>query len=231
MTKANDMIQLQQQVAQMQKQLQANNAYKHSAIHKRMEKEAEKWFDEKVAEKETVLQQQKFIKETIANMMLGKPEHRDVSTIKTVNGVLMRVATDDQANVVKVEPIKSFGELDYAERSQLMTENKKLYTRLKHDVYKPEMNDFHIDVMVTDGIKYDEWSILADTPQKPSLEGLSMDDSSKVLSDYRTATEAHTTRLTTYQTDKTAYETGVMNNDLRECESKIESINRELNGE
>ncbi|QYF85035.1 hypothetical protein KY492_12540 [Brevibacterium sp. PAMC21349] len=231
MTKqSNEMIQLQQQVAQMQKQLQANNAYKHSSIFKRMNKEAEKWFDEKVAEKETVLQQQKFIKETIANMMLGKPQHRDVSTIKTVNGVLMRVATDEQANVVKVEPIKSFGELDYSERSQLMTENKKLYTRLKHDVYKPEMNDFHIDVMVTDGIKFDEWAILADTPQKPNLEGLGMEDSSKVLNDYRTATEAHTARLTTYQADKTAFETGTMNNDLRECESKIEAINSELQG-
>lgn len=230
MTKANDMIALQQQVQQLSKQLQANNSYKHTSIFKRMQKESEKWFDEKVAEKETVLQQQKFIKETITNMMLGKPEHRDVSTIKTVNGVLMRVATDEQANVVKVEPIKSFGELDYAERSQLMTENKKLYARLQHDVYKPEMNDFHIDVMVTDGIKFDEWSILADTPQKPNISGLGIEDSSKVLSDYRTAIEAHTARLTTYQTDKTAYETGVMNNDLRECESKIEVINNELQG-
>ncbi|KQU17238.1 hypothetical protein ASG65_10105 [Bacillus sp. Leaf13] len=231
MTKANELIQLQKQVQQLSKQLQANNSYKHTSIFKRMEKEAEKWYDTKQEEKQTALQQQNFIKETIANMMLGKLEHRDVSTIKTVNGVLMRVATDEQANVVKVEPIKSFGELDYSERSQLMTENKKLYTRLQHDVYKPEMNDFHIDVMVSDGIKFDEWSILADTPQKPDISGLSMDDASKVLREYQTATEAHTARLTTYQNDKTAYETGVMNNDLREAETKVETINRELNGE
>ncbi|NCT38077.1 hypothetical protein GTW56_18435 [Bacillus sp. EB93] len=230
MTKANEMIQLQKQVAEMQKQLQANNAYKHTAIHKRMEKEAEKWYDTKQEEKQTALQQQNFIKETISNMMLGKPQHRDVSTIKTVNGVLMRVATDNMANVVKVEPIKSFGELDYSERSQLMTENKKLYTRLQHEVYRPEMNDFHIDVMVADGIKFDEWFILADTPQKPDISGLSMDDSSKVLREYQTATEDHTARLTAYQNDKTAYENGTMNNDLRECETKLETINNELQG-
>ncbi|MEY9868369.1 hypothetical protein ABIE66_003748 [Peribacillus sp. B2I2] len=230
MTKANDMIQLQQQVQQLSKQLQANNAYKNTSIFKRMNKEAEKWYEEKVVEKQTAQTHKQFLQDKISSMMLGQPQHRDISTIKTVNGVLMRVATDDQANVVKVEPIKSFGELDYNERSQLMTENKKLYTRLQHDVYRPEMHDFHIDVMVAEGIRFDEWSILADTPQKPSLEGLSMEDSSKVLSEYSKATEAHTARLTAYQSDKTAYETGTMNNDLRECETKIETINSELQG-
>ncbi|WP_350299506.1 hypothetical protein [Peribacillus frigoritolerans] len=231
MTKANEMIKLQQQVQQLSKQLQANNAYKHSAIHKRIEAEAERWFDSKVAEKETAQAHKQFLQENITKMMLGNPQHREVSILKVVNGVPMRVATDNMANVVKVEPIKSFGELDYGERSQLMTENKKLYTRLKHEVYKPEMNDFHVDVMVSDGIKFDEWSILADTPQKPSLEGLSTEDSSKVLSEYSKATEAHTARLTTYQATKTSYETGVMNNDLREAENKIETITKELNGE
>lgn len=231
MAKNNDIAMLQQQINKMTRQMQAQNAYKNSSIHKRMEKEAEKWFDAKVQERQTEVSRKQFIEDSMTRIMGGKPEHREVSLLKNVDGVLMRVNTNHTADVISVEPIKSFGELNVQERSQLMSENKRLYKLLQHEVYKPDLTERHIDMMINDGIKYEEWDMLAETPQRPNLEGLTSVESQNVLREYQTAKEAHDAKLNTYKADKEAYETGVMQQDLRDTEEKIQSLDIELSGD
>jgi hypothetical protein len=100
---------------------------------------------------------------------------------------------------------------------------------LEHGLYEPKMNERIIDLMVLDGgIKYEEFELLSETPQKPDLTGLDLVDSQKVITEYKQATEAHTERLNAYRQDIEAYRSGKINQDLREVEDKIAEVKVEI---
>ncbi|MBT2656575.1 hypothetical protein J7E81_15255 [Bacillus sp. ISL-18] len=197
-------------------------------IMKKMMREAEKWYSDKKAELNMLQGKKQIIENEIGRMIGGKQEHRDNSFLNTIDGTLLRVNTNNFAEVVDVTPIKSFEELSTGERSALYESDKKLYKMLEHGLYQPKMNERIIDLMVTEGVKYEEFELISETPQKPDLTGLDLVDSQKVITEYRQATEAHTERLNTYRQDVEAYRSGKMNQDLREVEDKIAEVQAEI---
>jgi hypothetical protein len=229
MTKNNEINQLQQQVQNLQKQVQANNVFKNSSMFKRMQNEIQQWFDGKQQELNTALSHKQFIQDSISKMMVGNPQHREASILKNVDGVLMRVSTDNYTNVTSVEPVSSFEQLSERERTQLFQDNKRVYKQLQHNVYKPELTTRHIDLMVDgEGLKYEHFSLVAETPQKPSLDGLNTEDCQKEISEYQTAKLEHDTKLSNYLKEKETYQTGTMQQQLRDSEDNINNIRQEL---
>jgi hypothetical protein len=209
----------------MDKQLQA---LMNSPVFKKAMRDAEAFYDGKKEELTKLQGQKEMIKSEISRIMTGNPEYRDTTILKNVNGTILRVSTTDFGDVKAVEPVKEFGQLSTQERSQLFETDKKLYKMLEHGLYQPKMSEHVIDLMVADNMKYEEFALLAETPQKPDLTGLDLIDSQKLIGDFRQATEDHTARLNTFRSDMEAYQTGKIQQDLRNVEEQIESVEKEL---
>jgi hypothetical protein len=199
-----------------------------SPVFKRAMAEAEKWHTEKKAELDSLINKQSMIESEMKRIYTGKPEHRNTSIIKNVDGTLLRVTTGDRTLVKSVEPVKSFEDLSTAERTQLYETDKKLYKMLEHNIYQPKMTERTIDLMLNEGMMYEEFSLIADTPQKPSLVGLDHVESSETVRQYTTATEENTARLTAFRQDIEAYNTGKIQRDLEEVKEQIKTVQAEL---
>jgi hypothetical protein len=195
---------------------------------RKMMMDTEKYFAEKQTELANLQGQKAMIQNELGRLMTGDPSHRNTSILKSVDGTLLKVVTNDFANVKEVQPVKSFAELTTQERTQLFETDKKLYKMLEHGLYQPTMNEKIIDLMITDGIKYEEFSLLADTPQKPNLNGLDITESSRLVAEYTKSSEDHTAKLNAYRTTMADYQSGKINQDLRDVETKINEVQAEL---
>ncbi|PFG07159.1 hypothetical protein [Bacillus sp. es.034] len=206
------------------------NSLNGSPLFKRMMREAEKFMSQKNQELSTEKANLQFHKDTISKMMIGKPENRNRNFIKNVDGVLMRVKSDDFTTVT-VEPVKAFEDLSLEERASLKTDNPKQYKMLQHGLYEAKLTEKHIDLMVLEGTKLEEFEIIANNPSKPSLEGLSIQESTEALRNYQTAKEDYEAKMSAYKSDLEAYRSGVMHKNRDETQERVEHIEKELNGD
>jgi hypothetical protein len=200
----------------------------NTPMGRKMMRDTQQWFDDTKAELNKQIGQKEMIQSEITKQMMGNPEQRNVDMVKNINGTLFKVATDDFANVREVTPIQSFEELSYQERSSLMQSDKKLYLRLQHGLYEPKLTDKHLDLMVLDNVKLEEFNLLTSEPLKPNLDGLNMEESQHVLTEYRIAKEEYEKRFETLKSDKEAYQSGSMQQDLRNVEERIQSLEADL---
>jgi hypothetical protein len=199
----------------------------NTPMGRRMMRVTQNWFDDTKAELNKQIGQKNMIQSEITKHMMGNPEDRNIDTVKSIDGTLFKVSTNDYA-IVKAEPVKSFDELSYQERTSLMQTDKKLYMRLQHGLYEPKLTDKHIDLLVAENMKLSEFNLLASEPLKPSLDGLSMEDSQRVLTEHNKSKQDFDSRFATYQADKQAYTSGKMNEDLRNVEEKIQTLEADL---
>jgi hypothetical protein len=200
----------------------------NTPMGRKMMRDTQKWFDETKAELNKQMGQKEMIQSEITKQMMGNPEQRNIDIVKNINGTLFKVATDDFANVKDVTPIRSFEELSYQERTSLMQTDKKLYLRLQHGLYEPNLTEKHLDLMVLENVKLEEFNLLADEPLKPFLDGLALEDSQRVLTEYRIANEDYEKRFEIFKADKEAYQSGKMQEDLRNVEEQIQTLEADL---
>ncbi|MBH0156164.1 hypothetical protein IHV10_07290 [Fictibacillus sp. 5RED26] len=200
----------------------------NSPVFKKAMRDAELYFEGKKQELEQLKGQKEMIQSEISRIMTGKPEHRSKTILKNVNGTLLLVSTTDFGDIKNVDPVKEFGQLSNNERTQLFETDKKMYKLLEHGLYHPKMTEHTIDLMVAENMKYEEFALLADTPQKPDLSGLTREEASDAVRKYTTALEDNKARLNAFRSDMEAYQKGKIQEDLRNVEEKIEAVKKEL---
>ncbi|MGF6950560.1 hypothetical protein QF028_003065 [Neobacillus sp. B4I6] len=209
------------------------NLNPNSAVFKRLMKESQRFVDAKTIELQNKQAQEKMIKDTIGRVLTGRPEHREKSFIKYVDGVLMNVKTDNFANITDVSPIKKFDDLNTEQRSALAVDNPRMYKMLKHDVYSPNIKESHVDLMIELDIKFEEWELMSQVPQKPDLTGLALGslEASEATRQYLEKYESVTSDLANIRNERELYTSGRMSEDLRGVQEEITYIKKEINGD
>lgn len=219
-------------MTQQQMMQQFKSMVKQSPLMRRALKEAEKFIQQKESDLSVKRQELQIVKDSEAKAMLGLQQHRNMNTIKVVDGVILRVQTDGTSVVTKVEPVKDFISLSYEERASLLENDKKLYKVLEMELYKPTLTDKVVNLMVLENeVQYAYFDIIADTPTKPNLAGLDMTESFDVTREYATKKADVEGRLNAYNADREAYTSGTMQNDRMRLEDEIKVIEDEIKGE
>lgn len=203
-----------------------------SPVFRKAVKDAEAYYEGKKRELQLERGMLQVHKDAVARMMLGLPHHRNASFVKVVDGNLIKVLTDDFANVKTISSIKTFEELSLAERSQLYTDNKKMYKLLEMDLYQPKATERLVDLLVleNEGIKYEEFDLIASIPSRPNLDGIALgsEEALSISRNYSTKKEAIEINLANYRNDVKLYQDGVIHENIRQSEEKIKALEDEL---
>jgi hypothetical protein len=172
--------------------------------------------------------------DNIQRFVGGNPSDRDKKVLRVIDGNLVRVTTDSRSICKSIEAIKSFEELDTMERSYLYENNKPLYKKLQMDAYTPNVDGRLIDLLSLEGeCMLEYFDIEASCPSKPSLQGVPLvgGTASELMANYTKAKADYETAKANYMKDIEAYQDGVMHSNLRDCQDRIDTLEKELKGE
>lgn len=172
--------------------------------------------------------------DSIARFVGGKPSDRDTKVLRIVDGNIIRVTTDARSICKDISAIKSFEELDTMERSFLYENHKTLYKKLQMDAYSPNIDDKLINLLALEGdCMLEYFDIEASNPLKPSYSGMALGSTESLdkASNYTKDKEAYETAKANYLKDMDAYANGEMHQNLRECEDRIDTLEKEVRGE
>lgn len=216
----------------METELRQMKALMKSPVFKKAMKDAEAYYDGLRSELSIERNKLKLIQDSIGSAMLGKPEYRNLTTIKVVDGHLLQIHTNEFSVVTSIKSVKDFNELELHEKTQLYEENKKLYKALQMGLYQPPVvTDNVLDLLVLENeVQYEKFDILASKPSKPSLTGLDSVTSSDAVRQYTEGMANFEASLKAYEDTIADYTNGKMNSDKFDTEEKIKSLEVELKG-
>lgn len=203
-----------------------------SPVFRKAMKDAEAYYNGKKQELQLEKGMLQVHKDAVARMMLGLHHHRNASFVKMVDGNLIKVITDDFANVKNISSVKSFNDLSLAEKTQLYTSDKKMYKLLELDLYQPKATERLVDLLILDdsGMKYEEFDMIASIPSRPDLSTIPLGsiEATNLVREYEVQKEVAETNLANYRNDVKLYHDGFMNDNIRQSEEKIKSLEEEL---
>ncbi|WP_338786573.1 hypothetical protein [Metabacillus sp. FJAT-53654] len=201
---------------------------KQAFIKKQMEKQLSELYDKKVSEVRNLEGQKQILRDAIGKVIGGDFNHRNNTFFHSVDGTLLRVNTGEDSSV-NVEIVRSFNDLELKERTALSVQNPHAYKLLKADLVEVNGTQKVKDLLVSDGAKYQEFLFQLEKPaDRPSLEGLSMEDSSRVLREHEEAKTNYQEKVNAYNSDKEAYFKGDINRQMMELDDKIKEIKTEI---
>jgi hypothetical protein len=222
----NDMVSMQ-----MMKEFRA---MMNTPLMKKARLQAEKLIAESQAKLDFEKGLEAVHKDAISRFVGGKPSDRGVKVLRVIDGNLIRVSTDERSICKNIEAIKTFEELDTMERSFLYENHKTLYKKLQMDAYAPVIDDKLINLLALEGeCMLEYFDIEISNPLKPSLEKMPLGSAtaSEVLDNYNKQKSDYETAKANYLKDMEAYTNGEMHKNLRECQDRIDTLEKEIRGE
>ncbi|GHH96610.1 hypothetical protein [Neobacillus kokaensis] len=200
---------------------------KQDFVKRMMEKQLGELFDKKKAEVRNLEGQKAILRETVGNVIGGKFEHRESTFFHSVDGTLLKVNTGQDSSV-SVDIVRSFDSLDYQERIALKNQNPHAYKLLQADLVEVKGTAKVKELLISDGVKYQEFLHKIEAPVKPDLTGLSIEESTTVLRQYEADKASLAEKVNAYNADVTAYRDGTINRQLNELDDQIKEIKQEI---
>lgn len=200
---------------------------KQAFIKKQLEKQLSDLYDKKVSEIRQLEGSRQVLRDTIGKVIGGDFAHRDGTFFHSVDGTLLKVNTGADSSV-SVELVRSFDSLEYAERVALQNQNPQAYKLLKADLVEVNGTQKVKDLLISDGVKYQEFLHLVEQPVKPDLTGLSIEESTATLRQYDEAKASYQAKVEAYNTDKQAYLDGTLNRKINEIDEQIKEAKSEI---
>jgi hypothetical protein len=213
-----------------------NYEAKYRELNTRLQSPAWKAFQKQFNDNQTKLKADKahkeehlqLIKDAERNAMLGKPKYRGTTLLRVVDGNLVRAKTSGFSLINEIDLPRNFEELSLAERTELYETNIRMYKALELGLYQPQNSQRLLDILAFEGEAGEAFDIACSRPSKPSLEGLTQEESSKALQEYQQQLEANSQWKRTYDADMESYYSGQMGNDRLAVEDEITAINQDL---